>query len=128
VTPVSDTRAQQSAAVPEQMTLSLRTEPHARVLRVEGEVDMLTSPQLRTAVLDAVTAGPGAVVLDLDGVTFLGTSGLAVLVEARQAAQTEGVALRLACRERRVLRPLTIAGLVPLFDVHETAEDALREM
>ncbi len=51
-----------------------------------------------------------------------------MLVEARQAAQTEGVALRLACRERRVLRPLTIAGLVPLFDVHETAEDALREM
>jgi anti-sigma B factor antagonist len=97
------------------------------VIQVAGEVDMLTSPQLRSAVLDQFEpeAAVELVVLDLDGVTFLGTSGLAVLIEVREAAHTAGVELRLACTARRVLRPLTIAGLIPLFDIHDTVERAL---
>ena len=112
----------------DQITLST-TRPAAAqvVIQVNGEVDMLTSPQLRSAVLDQFEpdAGVELVVLDLDGVTFLGTSGLAVLIEVREAAHTAGVELRLACTARRVLRPLTIAGLIPLFDIHDTVERAL---
>jgi|SRR5688500_5699283 anti-sigma B factor antagonist len=97
------------------------------VVTVGGEVDMLTSPQLRLAVLDQFepAAEMELVVLDMDAVTFLGTSGLAVLIEVREAAHTAGVELRLACTARRVLRPLTIAGLIPLFDIHDTVEQAL---
>jgi anti-sigma B factor antagonist len=97
------------------------------VITVGGEVDMLTSPQLRSLVLDQFEPGAGVelVVLDLDGVTFLGTSGLAVLIEVREAAHAAGVELRLACTARRVLRPLTIAGLIPLFDIHDTIDGAL---
>jgi anti-sigma B factor antagonist len=112
----------------DQITLST-TRPAAGqiVIQVSGEVDMLTSPQLRSAVLDQFEpdAGVELVVLDLDGVTFLGTSGLAVLIEVREAAHTAGVELRLACTARRVLRPLTIAGLIPLFDIHDSVERAL---
>jgi anti-sigma B factor antagonist len=97
------------------------------VIEVGGEVDMLTSPQLRAAVLErfAPSAGTELVVLGLDGVTFLGTSGLAALIEVREAAHTAGIELRLACTARRVLRPLTIAGLIPLFDIHDTLAQAL---
>jgi anti-sigma B factor antagonist len=97
------------------------------VIQVGGEVDMLTSPQLRSAVLDHFgnDSGVELVVLDLDGVTFLGTSGLAVLIEVREAAHSAGVELRLACTARRVLRPLTIAGLIPLFDIHDSVDRAL---
>ena len=88
---------------------------------------MLTSPHLRALVLEHLgeTADVDLVVLDLDAVTFLGTSGLAVLIEVREAAHMAGVELRLACTTRRVLRPLTIAGLVSLFDIHESREAAL---
>ncbi|MBW0115782.1 STAS domain-containing protein [Pseudonocardia abyssalis] len=110
--------------------ISLATRPAGPgqvVIEVGGEVDMLTSPQLRAAVLDqfAPETGTELVVLALDGVTFLGTSGLAALIEVREAAHTAGTELRLVCTARRVLRPLTIAGLVPLFDIHETQEAAL---
>jgi anti-anti-sigma factor len=103
-----------------------RIGPHT-VIEVGGEVDMLTSPQLRATVLDqfAEDAGVELVVLDLDAVTFLGTSGLAVLIEVREAAHMAGVELRIACTARRVLRPLTIAGLVSLFDIHDSQEAAL---
>jgi anti-sigma B factor antagonist len=114
--------------VDDQITLAERTPaPGQVVIEVGGEVDMLTSPQLRSAVIEqfGTEAGVELVVLALDGVSFLGTSGLAVLIEVREAAHAAGVELRLACTARRVLRPLTIAGLVPLFDIHDTVEQAL---
>jgi anti-sigma B factor antagonist len=114
--------------VDDQITLGERSPaPGQVVIEVGGEVDMLTSPQLRSAVIEqfGTEAGVELVVLALDGVSFLGTSGLAVLIEVREAAHAAGVELRLACTARRVLRPLTIAGLVPLFDIHDTVEQAL---
>jgi anti-sigma B factor antagonist len=112
----------------DQITLSTaRPAAWQVVIQVGGEVDMLTSPQLRSAVLDQFHPDSEVelVVLDLDGVSFLGTSGLAALIEVREAAHTAGVELRLACTARRVLRPLTIAGLIPLFDIHDNVERAL---
>lgn len=114
--------------VDDQITLTHTSPvPGQVVIEVGGEVDMLTSPQLRSAVMDQFEkqAGVELVVLALDGVSFLGTSGLAVLIEVREAAHAAGVELRLACTARRVLRPLTIAGLVPLFDIHDSVERAL---
>lgn len=112
----------------DQILLSTRRPtPTQVVIEVGGEVDMLTSPQLRAVVLEQFepSAGTELVVLGMDDVTFLGTSGLAVLIEVREAAHRAGVELRLACTARRVLRPLTIAGLVPLFDIHPTLDEAL---
>lgn len=112
----------------DQITLALRRPAPAQVvIEVGGEVDMLTSPQLRAAVLEQFepSSGTELVVLGMDDVTFLGTSGLAVLIEVREAAHAAGVELRLACTARRVLRPLTIAGLIPLFDIHPTLDEAL---
>lgn len=123
----SDPSIRRGGEVDDQITLATtHPAPSQVVIEVGGEVDMLTSPQLRTAVLEQFgTEGIELVVLGLDAVTFLGTSGLAVLIEVREAAHTAGVELRLVCTARRVLRPLTIAGLVPLFDVHETLDQAL---
>lgn len=128
-TPTSDPAPiRRGGEADDQISLGTRTMgPGQVVIAVGGEVDMLTSPQLRAAVLEqlAPSSGVELVVLALDGVTFLGTSGLAALIEVRETAHTAGVELRLACTARRVLRPLTIAGLVPLFDIHDTLEQAL---
>src|SRR5919112_3331983 len=134
---MSDTRPNSPADPPsvrrsgdadDQITLSSRRPtPSQIVIEVGGEVDMLTSPQLRAVVLEQFepSAGTELVVLGMDGVTFLGTSGLAVLIEVREAAHAAGVELRLSCTARPVVRPLTIAGLIPLFDIHPTLDEAL---
>lgn len=94
------------------------------VVAVNGELDMLTAPDLRRAVIERLDTS-STIVLALDGVVFLGTSGLAALIEMREHAQRTGVTLRLACTERRVLRPLSIAGLHHLFEIHDSVPDAL---
>lgn len=96
------------------------------LMAVAGEVDMLTSPQLRAMVLEQLeVGGVERLVLALDGVTFLGTSGLAVLVELREATRAAGVELRLSSATHQVLRPLEIAGLIPLFGMYATVDAAL---
>ncbi|MEU6699499.1 STAS domain-containing protein [Pseudonocardia sp. NPDC046786] len=94
------------------------------VVTVSGELDMLTAPELRAAVADRIPSVE-LVVLALDGVRFLGTSGLAALIELREQAHRTGVELRIACTERRVLRPIGIAGLHHLFDIHDDVPAAL---
>jgi anti-sigma B factor antagonist len=109
--------------------ITVRTEepaPGTVLLRVAGEVDMLSSPTLRESIASALRQDGQRLVLDLDGVEFLGTSGLAALVEARASAQERDTELWLACSRRQVLRPLRIAGLIELFQVADSVPEALR--
>jgi anti-sigma B factor antagonist len=99
--------------------------PGTALLRVTGEVDMLTSPALRSGVADALALQPQLLVIELNGIQFLGTSGLAALFEARDEASRRGVELRLVCSSRKVLRPLEIAGLIDLFQIAESVPGAL---
>jgi anti-sigma B factor antagonist len=113
---------------PTEGQLSVSTEnPNAgtTVLRVRGEVDMVSSPSLRQSITDEIAGGVARLVLDFNDVGFMGTSGLAVLVEARAGALDTGVELWLACAKRVTLRSLDIAGLRPLFNVADTVADAL---
>ena len=100
--------------------------PGTTLLRVDGEVDMLSSPNLRQAISGQISgARPRRLLIDLDGVEFLGTSGLAALVEARAEALGGGVELWLVCSSRQVLRPLEIAGLIELFQVTHSKSEAM---
>ena len=87
-----------------------------RVVRVSGEIDILSAPALRDALLPALESAP-SVVVDLSEVSFLGSSGLAVLVEAREQAQRDGHELRLVRPSRIVTRALEATGLLGLFEI-----------
>lgn len=65
---------------------------------------------------------PRLLVLDLERVDFLGSSGLAVLIELRAEAQRCGIGLRLVTTSHAVLRPLVATELIRLFDVADTAD------
>ncbi|GGM36631.1 anti-sigma factor antagonist [Longimycelium tulufanense] len=113
-------------ADPEQvMDLAVRRHGAARVVEVRGEVDMLTAPALRGRLREELGGAPQLVVVDLTGVTFLGSSGLAVLVAAAQQANDLGVRFRLVCTTRAVIRPLTATGLADVLDTCTTLEQAL---
>jgi anti-sigma B factor antagonist len=93
--------------------------PGLALVRVIGEVDVLTGPRLRDVlgrsladVADAVFGEDApSVVCDLEGVTFLGATGLDVLVDTQQRATARGVALVLVAHHRSVLRPFRLTAL-----------------
>jgi anti-sigma B factor antagonist len=102
----------------ESFGLEISDQGSTRVVRVSGEIDILSAPDLREALLPAFDAA-SSVVLDLSGVSFLGSSGLAVLVEARDQAERSRHQLRLVRPSRVVSRALEATGLLELFDIDD---------
>jgi anti-sigma B factor antagonist len=76
-----------------------------------GEIDFVTAPALRSALLSCLHPPVTRVIVDLAGVTFLNSAGLTVLAEAHHLAQAEGIRLALSGGRRAVLRPLQITDL-----------------
>jgi anti-sigma B factor antagonist len=96
----------------------------ASVLHVVGEIDTLTAPLLR-AQLDGQIPQVPLIVLDLTEVTFLGSAGLAVLVAAKDDAETHDHRLRIVPGSRIVVRALEATGLLGIFDIADGVPQAL---
>ena len=97
----------------------------ASVLHLVGEIDTLTAPLLR-AQLDTQISDNELLVLDLTEVTFLGSAGLAVLVAAKDDAESRRHRLRVVPGSRIVVRALQATGLLNIFDVADGVPEALR--
>jgi anti-sigma B factor antagonist len=97
----------------------------AVVLYICGDVDLLSEPVLRSAVSSQLNTRPDVLVLDLTGVTFLSSIGLAVLMDARQQAAVRQIGLRLVCTAHPVLRPMAITGLISHFEIYPDVSSAL---
>lgn len=98
--------------------------PNCVVLTVTGEVDLVTAPGLEAAIAEHVAAAP-CLVLDLSGVTFFGSLGLAAIMRAMTMAEERGTRLLLVAGPR-VRRTMALTRTEELFTVHDSVEDALR--
>jgi anti-sigma B factor antagonist len=98
--------------------------PDVRVVTVTGEVDTLTAPRL-SSFLAAQLAVARIVVVDLDGVEFLGSAGLSALFEANELALREHRALRLVCHSRIANRALEATALREHFTFADTVPEAV---
>jgi anti-sigma B factor antagonist len=89
------------------------------VVVVEGEHDIYTAPTLRDRLDEALERG-GGVVVDLTGATFVDSSVLGALLEARRRAHEAGLAYVVCVGDQvepSVRRILDITGLVPVLPV-----------
>jgi anti-sigma B factor antagonist len=94
---------------------------------VSGEQDIYTAPALRERLEQGLGASTG-VVVDLTAATFLDSSILGALLEARRQAQEQGLGYVVCLGEKPepgVQRILEITGLVPVFPVVGSREEAL---
>ena len=95
------------------------------VLAVSGEVDVATAPRLRERLVGLVSEGRHRIVVDLEGVDFLDSTGLGVLVGALKRVRTHGGDLALVCTQPRVLKVFEITGLTKVFPMHASVDEAV---
>jgi anti-sigma B factor antagonist len=95
------------------------------VVRVSGEVDMLTAPELAELLRSQIEAGCRAVVVDLSRTAFLGSSGLAALVEAERLARARTRLVLAGPVNHIVGRALELTGLDGRFGRYAGVDEAL---
>lgn len=107
------------------MELSLRKSGEVHIVDVSGRLNIgLSSEQLSAALAKLEEQGGKKIILNLDGVVQIDSSGISVLVRHLNTLTREGGAMRLVCGQGRVRDALTVTRLVeaiPTFDTEAAA-------
>lgn len=96
------------------------------IIRVEGEVDMFTSPGLRDKLLPFFERKIKGIIVDLSGVSFMDSSGIATLVEGLQWSKRVNKAFVLTGLGTNVMNALCLTKLETVFTI-EADTDAVYE-
>ena len=97
----------------------------AHIVRVSGEVDFYTVGKLHDALASRIDGRALFVIVDLQAVDYLGTPGIAELVNCLKGMRAHGGRFRLMSPKRHVHEAIELANLDGLFDICETEEEAL---
>lgn len=94
------------------------------VIAISGDVDLESSPKVRDVLLDCV-GSKRPVLVDMSGVSYIDSSGVASLVEAHQSARKSKSRFALADVSQSAMRVLELARLDKVFTIHTSLADAL---
>ncbi len=109
------------------MQVLTRRKNGATVVDVMGDVDLYNSPEVRKAVMEAVRAeGVQRVVMNLKGVRYIDSSGVASLVEGLKTSRGLGVKFVLYGLSSAAREVLELSRLIQVFEVADNEEQALQ--
>ncbi len=103
------------------MELEIETQERdgACIVVVEGEVDLNTSPKLRTVLTKQIPRNVNAVEVDLRAVPYMDSSGVATLIEGLRAAVSSDAKFALVAPSSAVLKVLKLSRLDSVFTIRE---------
>ena len=111
------------------MDLALRVEEREgwAIASASGDLDLTTAPRLREQLVQVVMAGQPRIVLDLQAVDFIDSTGLGVLVGLLKRARSQGGDLRLVSERTSLRKLLELTALESAFPLAANVDDALGE-
>ena len=97
----------------------------AALLTLRGEIDVYTAPRLRQAIIDLVEGGASRIVVDMEKVDFLDSTGLGVLVGGLKRVRLQEGSLAIVTSQDKILKIFDITGLNKVFPIHSSVEEAV---
>lgn len=94
-------------------------------MNVAGEIDIFTAAKIREQLIDFHDHGDHDIVINLEGVRFLDSTGLGVLVAGLKRVKTHAGTLSVVCTKDKILKIFRITGLTKVFPIFETTEAAV---
>jgi len=107
------------------LTLATREEDGRAIVAVGGEIDVYTAPKLRDQITELVSSGSYNIVIDLEAVEFLDSTGLGVLVGGLKKVRAHDGSLDLICSQERLLKIFRITGLAKVFVIHDSVDPSV---
>ena len=107
------------------MNIQTRQEGNATVISVSGKVDAMTAPAFETSIAGRIADGQLCLVLDLDGVDYISSAGLRVILASAKSLKGKGGKLLLADARGPVKEVLDISGFGSVFSIYDSVEAAI---
>ena len=98
------------------------------MLKLNGEVDVYTAPKLKSRLIDLVDQGKFKIIVDLEEVDFMDSSGLGVLVGGLKRVRSHDGTIALICTQENILKIFRITGLVKVFPIFEDHDQAVKSI
>src|SRR6201996_7424168 len=109
-----------------ELTLNVYSDaPGLPVIAVSGEIDVYTAPKLRERLIGLVESGSYQLIVDMEAVEFLDSTGLGVLVGGLKRVRAQDGWIDLVCTQGRILRIFRITGLNKVFSIHDSVPAAV---
>lgn len=109
-----------------ELTLNVHSDDQGfTIIEVAGEIDVYTAPKLRERLVGLVEAGSYQLIVDMEGVEFLDSTGLGVLVGGLKRVRAHDGWIDLVSTQGRILRIFRITGLNKVFNIYESVADSI---
>jgi anti-anti-sigma factor len=110
--------------VQNQFNVEVRSQDHAVVIGVRGELDLASSPALEQELEGSAAQAP-LVIVDLRELEFMDSTGLSVLVRAHQRAVEKGQRFAVVRGSQQVQRLLSLTGVAERLTLVDSPEELL---
>ena len=95
------------------------------IVRVAGEIDAFTTPELKTALNEAIESSTKGLIIDLTEVSYMDSSGFGALLGAAKRVKPQGGTIYLVGCSDTIKRILHITKLDIMFELLATVEEAI---
>lgn len=106
-------------------SVDIERRPQGAIVRLHGSVDITAEEELRRSLDPLFEDTPERVVIDMDGLEFINSLGLGVVIGFRQKLAEQGAELKLARARPDIADLLCKTRLVRLFPIHDDPDRAL---
>lgn len=107
------------------LTVTTRARHDRMVVDIGGEIDIYTAPALLGKFVELLDTGRPNIIVNLEGVRFIDSSGLSVLYGVLKRVRVLDGSMDLVCSHPRTLRLFRVTGLPKDFPVYDSVEDAI---
>jgi anti-anti-sigma factor len=109
----------------DELSVTVRRERGVAVAEFTGEIDLTTIPGLRERLFELADSGQ-PLIIDLNRITFIDSSGLGLLVATARRASAHGASLHAVCSRPQTRKLLWLTGVDRRIPLSATVEGALK--
>ena len=113
------------------MDIKVNTRPineNTSIVEVQGEIDVYTSSWVKEAINEAIEKGHYFVIINLEKVRYIDSTGLGVLIGALKRAKEHKGGISLICTNPQIKKIFSITGLAKIFIIYKTEEEAIKAL
>jgi len=110
------------------LQIKIKNTHQVPIIELSGEVDAYTCSRFREAMIETIDDGNASIIVSMESVEYIDSSGLGTLVGGLKRASEQGGRIAIICTSPQIRKVFEITGLERVFPIYEAEEDAVNEL